>query len=189
MIINKLFITSSFLLALGWAFLVFTQDYKSVYWVPAHLSLLTGTLFIISSPIFFKKFLQEKVNRRLLQILLFTTSIGVILLAVEFIIDLAVWFSSSSAAQMQMSFDQLQKNPVTRIPFYTAGPALFFIGLLSYAVALISTRRDQTLPAILIIIAVSGVVFAHLTNAPALFSLISYLVLSAAFALLEKSQK
>src|SRR5262252_7995684 len=104
-----LFIASPLFLALGWVFLTVTQeDSKSIYWIPAHLSLLFGAVLMIPNSFFFKNLLKGKSNEVLNKLFLFIMLAGSFFLAVQFGIDLVVWFYSDSVIQMQNEFSQLQ---------------------------------------------------------------------------------
>ena len=185
--INKsLFILGPFLLATGWALLTANGSTASPTWALAHLLLLAALICVASSAAVLKELFIGRFPAWANDLILAATILGAVLLACQISLDLASWAAFSAAGTMGSFFSSLQSVALTRVLFYTAGPGLFFLGLFSYSLVLLTKRADLRHSALLISLASIEIVLSHLLNLPAFASLIVYTILLLGFLIITK---
>ena len=110
----------------------------------AHWLLLLGVLFCIPLNHIFSDGLFNSLASTL-------TSIGIVALAGQAVIDLIWWSFGTDYEGMNHLAKQIMDSPSLRIPFMTIGPSLFYLGIATHAGRFL---KEHTLLSITVIAAV-----------------------------------
>lgn len=118
----------------------FIQTQKPIDYV--HWLLLLGVLLSLSLNYIF----SDGIFKNTATVL---TSIGVIALTGQAVIDFLWWSYGTDFEGMNKLTNQIMERPSIRIPFMTIGPALFYLGLAIHAGTFISKQTFWALTAVL----------------------------------------
>ena len=168
-------------LVLGWIILMQRAGQGPDFgWFLSHAFLLSGVALMLPTIAGLRHLLNHHAVRSA-DIGMGLALLGVLALAGQFAIDLAVGQLSSSQSEMSSLFKRLSAAPIITLPFHVAGPIAFYIGLLILTLLLLKFHVIAWWMGALPAAGIIGVGTGAMTG-NALITLLGFVSMSTGFA-------